>query len=94
MEHDSVSADVGLLEQRLDQILIVRSAVCAKVNRLGRNIERLDIMNVNYSGLLSKNEDTDIAEAVMRLKMHEHVYEAALATGARILQTTLVNYLR
>jgi flagellar hook-associated protein 3 FlgL len=93
-EHDSVSADVGLLEQRLDQILVVRSAVGAKVNRLGRNIERLDIMNVNYSGLLSKNEDTDIAEAVMRLKMHEHVYEAALATGARILQTTLVNYLR
>lgn len=94
MEFDNVTADVGVLEQRLDQILIVRSAVGAKVNRLERNIERLDIMNVNYSGLLSKNEDTDIAEAVMRLKMHEHVYEAALATGARILQTTLVNYLR
>ena len=49
-------------------------------------------MEVNYSGLLSKNEDADIAEAVMRLKMNEH--EAALATSARILQTTLVNYLR
>jgi len=85
---------LGVLEQRLDQILIVRAALGAKANRLERNIERLDIMDVNYSGLLSKNEDTDIAEAVMRLKMHEHVYEAALATSARILQTTLVNYLR
>ncbi|HHU83239.1 MAG TPA: flagellar hook-associated protein FlgL [Firmicutes bacterium] len=94
MEHESVSGDLGVLEQRLDQILIVRAALGAKANRLERNIERLDIMDVNYSGLLSKNEDTDIAEAVMRLKMHEHVYEAALATSARILQTTLVNYLR
>ncbi|NLW09403.1 MAG: flagellar hook-associated protein FlgL [Firmicutes bacterium] len=93
-EHDSVSQDVGVLEQRLDQILIARSELGAKANRLERNIERLGAMEINYSGLLSKNEDTDIAEAVMRLKMHEHVYEAALATSARILQTSLVNYLR
>ncbi len=94
MEHENISGDLAMLEERLDQILIVRSAVGAKVNRLERNIERLGAMEVNYSGLLSKNEDADIAEVVMRLKMNEHVYEAALATGARILQTTLVNYLR
>jgi len=93
-EHGNVSEDLAMLEERLDQILIVRSAVGAKVNRLEKNIERLGTMEVNYSGLLSKNEDADIAEVVMRLKMNEHVYEAALATGARILQTTLVNYLR
>lgn len=94
-EHEEISNnDLGMLEDRLDQILIIRSSIGAKVNRLERNIDRLGAMEVNYSGLLSKNEDADIAEVLMRLKMNEHVYEAALATGARILQTTLVNYLR
>jgi len=94
-EHEEIShTDLGMLEDRLDQVLNVRSSIGAKVNRLERNIERMGIMEVNYSGLLSKNEDADIAEVMMQLKMNEHVYQAALATGARILQTTLVNYLR
>ncbi len=86
--------DLAMLDERLELVLKARSSLGAKINRLQRNIERMGTMEVNYSGLLSKNEDADIAEVVMHLKMSEHVYQAALATGARILQTTLVNYLR
>jgi len=44
--------------------------------------------------LLSKNEDVDIAEAIMYLKSEENVYQASLAGGARIIQQTLVDFLR
>jgi flagellar hook-associated protein 3 FlgL len=50
-------------------------------------------MNINFKELLSKIEDTDYAEVTMNLKMQESVYQAALATGARIMQNTLVNYI-
>jgi flagellar hook-associated protein 3 FlgL len=50
-------------------------------------------MDVNLKGLLSKIEDADVAETTMNMMMKESVYQAALATGARIIQNTLVNYI-
>ena len=50
--------------------------------------------DINFSGLLSKTEDLDVAEAIIYLKAQENVYRAALATGARIMQPTLVDFLR
>jgi len=42
----------------------------------------------------SENEDADIAETITDLKMQESVYRASLATGARMIQPTLVDFLR
>jgi flagellar hook-associated protein 3 FlgL len=44
--------------------------------------------------LLSKNEDADMAEVIMNLKMEENVYRASLAGGAKIIQPSLVDFLR
>jgi flagellar hook-associated protein 3 FlgL len=35
-----------------------------------------------------------MAEAITNLTMRESVYNAALATGARVIQPTLVDFLR
>jgi flagellar hook-associated protein 3 FlgL len=43
---------------------------------------------------MSKNEDVDMAEVIMRLKSEENVYRASLSAGARIIQPTLVDFLR
>lgn len=84
---------LSMIEERLDNVLVIRSEIGAKVNRLETAVERYDLMNVNLKGLLSKEEDADIAEVTMNMKMKENVYQAALATSARIIQNTLVNYL-
>ena len=44
--------------------------------------------------LLSDKQDVDVAETIMKLKLEENVYRSALAVGARILQPTLMDYLR
>lgn len=49
---------------------------------------------VNMTDLMSKNEDADPAETIMNLKMEENVYQSSLAGGARIIQQTLVDFLR
>lgn len=94
MDHDEVSTThLQMLSDKLDDVLSVRSQIGAKVQRLVRTVERYESMDVNLNSLLSKIEDADIAETTMNMMMKESVYQAALATGARIIQNTLVNYI-
>lgn len=39
-------------------------------------------------------EDIDLAETIVELKTQEVVYQGALATTARVVQTTLREFLR
>ena len=71
-----------------------RSAIGAKSNRFEMIRARLLDSEVNFTELLSKTQDADIAEVVMNLKEAEAIYNASLATGARIIMPTLVDFLR
>jgi flagellar hook-associated protein 3 FlgL len=88
------SADIAALDQVIDHLLAVRAEVGARVNRLEMTKSRLDDANINFTDLLAKVEDVDVAQTIMELKNQENVYRAALATGARIIQPTLVDFLR
>ena len=66
----------------------------------GRNI-RLEILEsrykqdeLNYTQMRSDAEDSDLAEVIMRLSMAETVYNSSLAAGARIIQPTLMDFLK
>ncbi|NLM36617.1 MAG: flagellar hook-associated protein FlgL [Firmicutes bacterium] len=86
-------SDLANIHGHLDQVLQIRSEIGAKVNRLEKNVERMELMDLNFRELLSKIEDTDYAEVTMNLMMQESVYQAALATGARIMRVSLVDYI-
>lgn len=96
-----VSGDTAGLNQRLqeidqniDNVLNERAVVGAKLNRLELHQTRLEDLEKNYTELLAQSEDADLAEVIMNLKMQENVYRASLAAGARIIQPTLVDFLR
>jgi len=76
------------------QALAHRSAIGAKTNRFEMIRARLLDSEVNITELLSKTQDADVAEVMMNLKEAEMVYNASLATGARIIMPTLVDFLR
>jgi flagellar hook-associated protein 3 FlgL len=48
----------------------------------------------NMEDILSKNEDVDIAEAITKLRMLELVHRSALGVTARVIQPTLLDFLR
>jgi flagellar hook-associated protein 3 FlgL len=77
-----------------DDLLRWRSEIGAKVNRLEMTRERLTDFRLNLQRLLSQTEDIDLAEVVMELKMEENAYRTALASGARIIQPSLLDFLR
>ena len=68
---------------------------------LGAQDERLDIVRSRLENeipeVIQKNSnqmDLDMTQAIMDLKMLEYTHKAALQTAGRILQPTLLDYLR
>ncbi|MBN2258971.1 MAG: flagellar hook-associated protein FlgL [Clostridiales bacterium] len=84
---------LGKLDEQMDNILSLRAEVGAKYNRLEASKIKNETQNLNLTELYAKTIDIDIAEKVMQYSMMESVYQASLATGGKILQPTLLNYL-
>lgn len=82
------------LDGALEAILSGRAEVGAKHNRLELAHNRLEDLKVNFSSLFGKVHDVDVAEAIMDLKAAENIYRTALSVGARIIQPSLVDFLR
>jgi len=77
----------------MDNLFKVRGRVGALQLRYETSRKRLQQNDVSLQELQSKISDTDLAEAVTRFQMAQAVYQASLATIARIIQPTLVDFL-
>jgi flagellin-like hook-associated protein FlgL len=75
-------------------VALTLAEVGAKYNRIDKGIDRLKSLDENFNQLLANVEDTDIAKAILELKLQETAYQAALQTAARVLPMSLLDYLR
>ena len=85
---------IGELDEDLSINTENRAQIGAKINRLDMTESKIEEEKIQSEELLSKNEDVDIAKTITDLKMQESVYRASLASGARIIQPTLVDFLQ
>jgi len=85
---------IAAVDSGLNNVLTERAVVGARHNRLLVTEQRYQEEAVTLSELRSKLGDVDMAEAIMNFNVREHVYQAALAAGARVMQPTLLDYLR
>ena len=85
---------IGDLDKVISEGLRYQAEVGAKTKRLETTKSRLEGLDINLQTLISKTEDIDVAEAVMQFKMQENAYRLALDTTARIIQPTLMDFLR
>src|SRR6056297_2671122 len=93
-EMDEIQKRIGQLDQDLSTNTENRAQIGAKINRLDMTESKLEEEKIQSEELLSKNEDVDIAKTITDLKMQESVYRASLASGARVMQPTLVDFLQ
>lgn len=93
-DYSGVSSMLEKVDAKIDELLGNRAVVGARINRMELQQNRLQEAEVSLTTLLGGVEDADIEEVIMNLRMQENVYNSCLAAGARIIQPTLVDYLR
>ncbi|MFQ5340556.1 MAG: flagellar hook-associated protein FlgL [Anaerolineae bacterium] len=90
----AVAGHLSLLDDALDQITSQVSKVGLAADRTETARGRLDNVRLEVRGLLSRLEDTDMAEAAVELNSREQGYRATLAAIVRGNRQTLMDYLR
>ncbi|WP_339263883.1 flagellar hook-associated protein FlgL [Geobacillus sp. FSL K6-3411] len=91
---DELTGYLDKLDNHLTHLLGVRAELGARMNRIELMEDRVDGQQVIAEKILSDNEDVDLEKVIIDLKTQESVHRAALAVGARIIQPTLVDFLR
>lgn len=87
-------SDLKGITDTINNLLKIRSEVGAKQNRMDSAKLRNEEETFNMTEILSQTEDIDITEKTMQYATMQVVYMASLQTSARVLQPTLMDYLR
>jgi len=87
----SVGAD---LKNQMNQILDRQAVIGTKMRRLQTTAERVQDGQTGLKSLLSNAEDADMAQVVSDLQQQEFVYRTALAVNAKVINVSLLDYLR
>lgn len=86
--------DLKDIDDAMSQILKTRSEVGAMQNRMDSAKDQNEQSNYDMTDILSKTEDIDITEKTMEFAVMQTVYLASLQTSAKVLQPTLMDYMR
>ncbi len=90
----AISGFVGKIDGHMNQLLAVRADIGARSNRLELIEARIAENSVTFTRLLSDSQDADMAEVIMALKNAENVYKSALSVGGKIIQPSLLDFIR
>lgn len=82
-----------LVEGAVSGLIEARADVGARVSSLELTKNRLSTEKVELEKLLSSTRDVDMAEAATRFQIQQTVLESSLAVAARIMETSLFNFL-
>lgn len=92
--NDEIASYLTKLDGHLDAVASAQADLGAKSNRIDMVKNRLDAQRTIATKVMSSNEDVDYAETIIKLNQQQNVYNAALSVGARIIQTSLVDFLK
>jgi len=93
-ELDLLRADMERIDGLSDRINSVWAEIGARTNRFELVKERIQDQIVSLKDLRSKVGDADMAEAIIELTQRENVLQASLAVGARVMQVSLIDFIR
>lgn len=90
----ALSSNLSDVETALDRINGGLAEVGARTNRFELIKNRIDDEKVNITTLRSEVADVDMADAIIQLQLEQNVLQASLSIGARVMQMSLVDYIR
>ncbi len=89
-----LGADLDRLDQVSQKLQSGLSAVGARYNQVAHARQSADDHLLSLTSQLSDVEDIDLPKTMTDLQLQQTAYQAALAAGARVVQPSLVDFLR
>lgn len=91
---DRLSSRLVELDRNFANVQSALGTLGARAQRLDSGAERLAEFEVTIQGMVSDREDADLTSVVLEMNKAQQTLEVAQASGSRLLQTTLLDYLR
>jgi len=91
---EGFSAALTKIDKLMDDVLTQRADIGARSNRADLMNNRLEMQEGAAKKQKSENEDIDYEKVITEMLTQESIHRAALSVGARIIQPTLVDFLR
>lgn len=82
------------VDQYRDNFVNVRSKIGSVYNRLKAASDRNETENLNLKEGLSNRQDVDVPEKYMEFQNQMLAYKATMSMGTKIMQTTILDYVR
>jgi len=86
--------DLKEMDSVINKLLELSSKVGTVQNRMEGAKSLNEEQNFNMTEILSANEDIDLVEKTMEFATMQTIYMASLQTSAKVLQPSLIDYLR
>jgi flagellar hook-associated protein 3 FlgL len=90
----SVAADQTELATVLSTVLRSLGEVGARASQLETSEQAVDGERLDFTSRISENEDVDLPYTIMNLQTAQVAYQASLGAAAKIMQTSLLDFLR
>lgn len=95
-----LDGNITQINNAIGKIDVISDKVSSELSSLGARLSRVELTSdllsdrvTKYTDLLSKQEDIEIEEVVLKLYAQQNVYQASLIAASRALQPSLINYL-
>ena len=89
-----LAGDLGKLDSRSQQVLQTLTDVGVRYNRAEAAATTADNAVLSLRTTLSGVEDIDLPKTIMDLQLQQTTYQAALSATAKVLQPSLMDFLR
>jgi flagellar hook-associated protein 3 FlgL len=95
-----VNGAIEFAREGLDDIVVVQEGIMDSIVKAGATASNLEFTDnrikdakISFAAALSEVEGADIAELVLKLKEQENIFQAALASGVIVFQTSILDYI-
>ena len=84
----------GKIDTLFDHVVNERTSLGVRVSTAEKIKEFNDENILSMKSILSQDQDTDVVEKFIELKSAEMIYQASIQVGAKLIQPTILDYIR
>ncbi len=84
---------MDIFQAHQDSVNLATTSIGSRMTRLELNESRLKEQELNIENLKASNEDVDLAETTILYTAASQVYDASLASAAKVVQNSLLDFI-